>query len=157
MSKAFGLAGLRIGWIATKDDDIRRKMNHFKDYTTICNSGPSEELAKIALKYKEKVLNRNRNIIQRNLALLDKFFDNYSDYFEWRRPKAGSVGFVKVKFTNKAEEFCLKVVKEKGVVLLPGTIYEYGDNYFRVGFGRANMPESLEKFEEYVIENLIEK
>ncbi len=155
MSKAFGLAGLRIGWIATKDDDIRRKMNHYKDYTTICSSGPSEALATIALKIKEKVLNRNRNIIKRNLELLDKFFDKYSEYFEWRRPKAGSVGFVKAKFTNKAEDFCLKVVKEKGVVLLPGTIYEYGDDYFRVGFGRANMPESLEKFEEYVIANLV--
>ncbi|WP_371803260.1 aminotransferase class I/II-fold pyridoxal phosphate-dependent enzyme [Candidatus Lokiarchaeum ossiferum] len=153
MSKAFGLAGLRIGWIATKDMALLTQMRAFKDYTTICNSAPSEFLAKIALKNKSKILQRNLNIINTNLQLLDSFFIKYKQLFEWIRPKAGSIGFVKIKFDQNVSDFCLDLVEKQGVLLLPSPLYEFDEKHFRIGFGRKNMPEALTRLEQYVKEN----
>ena len=154
MSKAFGLAGLRIGWIATKDTTLLTKMRAFKDYTTICNSAPSEYLAKIALKNKTKILHRNLSIIHTNLKLLDIFFKKYDQIFEWIRPKAGSIGFVKIKLDQNVTKFCLDLVEKQGVLLLPSPLYDFDDKHFRIGFGRKNMPEALTRLELYIKENL---
>ena len=87
MSKSFGLPGLRIGWIATKNKEVYRKMASFKDYTSICNSAPSEFLAEIALKHKEKILKRNLGIIQENLSLLEEFLQKMNIYLIGSVPK----------------------------------------------------------------------
>jgi len=154
MSKSLGLAGLRIGWIATKDKNLLKKIASFKDFTTICNSAPSEFLSIIALKHKEKLIKRNLEIIEKNLKLLDKFFKKYNHLFEWVRPKAGSICFPKIKFNKSSADFCIDLVNKKGVLLLPSTVYDFGDKHFRIGFGRKNMPEALKKFEEYIEENI---
>jgi len=150
MSKAFGLAGLRIGWIATQNEQILTKLRHFKDYTTICNSAPSEYLALVALKNKEKILARNLSIIQTNLQILDPFFQKYSQIFEWVKPRAGSIGFVRLKLNEDIETFCLDVIEHAGVLLLPSTLYDYGTHHFRLGFGRKNLPIALEHLERYL-------
>lgn len=85
LSKAYGLAGLRIGWVASKNDEIIERMAAFKDYLTICNSAPSEFLAKIALKNREKIIQRNRNLIENNLKIADSFFTRFSSIFKCER------------------------------------------------------------------------
>ncbi len=153
MSKTFGLAGLRIGWIATKDKELFRKIASFKDFTSISNSAPSEFLSILALKHRDFLIKRNLDIIEKNLQLLDRFFKEYNNLFEWVRPKAGSVAFPKIKFDKSVEDFCINLVSKKGVLLLPSTSYDFDDKHFRIGFGRKNLPEVLEKFEEYIREN----
>ncbi|RMG37333.1 MAG: aminotransferase class I/II-fold pyridoxal phosphate-dependent enzyme [Methanobacteriota archaeon] len=154
MSKPLGLPGLRIGWIATQSREIMAEIEAFKDYTTICNSAPSEFLATLALQSHEKILQRNLGIAKSNLKLLKKFMKQYSDLFHWIEPKAGNIGFVKCLFTDDAEQFCLNLLKTKGVLLLPSTKYGFGNSHFRIGFGRADFPQGLQKLEEYVVENL---
>jgi aspartate/methionine/tyrosine aminotransferase len=150
MSKTFGMAGARIGWVVTRDRDLYTKMAAFKDYTTICGSAPSEILSIIALRAKEKIIVNHLTRIKRNLNLLDDFFNEYKDMFEWVRPKAGTIGFPKLKIEADSLEFCQKVVKEANIMVLPSTVYDYGNKHFRLGFGRENMPEALEKFREYL-------
>jgi aspartate/methionine/tyrosine aminotransferase len=150
MSKTFGMAGARIGWLVTRDRDLYTKMAEFKDYTTICSSAPSEILSIIALREKEKIIASHLAKIKRNLNLLDNFFNDYKAMFEWVRPKAGTVGFPKLKAETGALEFCKKIIKEADILLLPSTVYDYGNKHFRLGFGRENMPEALEKFREYL-------
>src|SRR3989338_761717 len=150
MSKTFGLAGLRIGWIATKDKDLFKKIASFKDFTSICNSAPSEFLSTIALKHKEHLIKRNLGIIENNLKLLDNFFERYNHLFGWIRPKAGSIALPKIKFDKNVEDFCIDLVNKKGVLLLPGTMYDFDDKHFRIGFGKKNLPEALKKLEEYI-------
>jgi len=153
MSKSFGLAGLRIGWLTTKNSELFEKFATYKDYTTICSSAPSEILAIMALRKKSKILKRNLNIIQENLKLLDEFFREYSKLFEWHKPKAGPIGFPELKTNEKVSDFCLDLVNKKGVMLLPSSQYDYGGNNFRIGFARKNMPQALEQFKEYIREN----
>jgi aspartate/methionine/tyrosine aminotransferase len=87
MSKSYGLAGLRIGWIATRDRQIYQAMAQYKDYTSICNSAPSEFLAILALRHREKIVRRNRTIIAANLEECDRFFTKYESIFNWISPK----------------------------------------------------------------------
>ncbi len=152
MSKAYGLAGLRLGWIATKDLEIIEKMKKMKHYTSICTSAPSEYLSMVALKHSDEILNKNRSIIESNLKLADKFFSKYSDLFEYNRPMAGPVAFHKMNIEMPIHDFCETLVAEKGVLLLPSSIYGFKGQYFRMGYGRDNFEESLKKFEEYLIE-----
>jgi aspartate/methionine/tyrosine aminotransferase len=150
MSKTFGLAGARIGWLVTKDKNLYTKMAAFKDYTTICSSAPSEILSIIALRSKEKIIGRHLARIERNLVLLDAFFEEFNDRFEWIKPQAGTIAFPRLKGTIKASDFCQKVVQEANILLLPSTVYDYGNEHFRLGFGRENMPEVLEIFRDYL-------
>lgn len=154
MSKSYGLGGLRIGWLATHRQDILEQIAILKEYTTICSSAPSEFLAGVALRNRAVILKRNLEIVQTNIPLLNTFFDAYSDLFSWFQPNAGPISFVRMNFDMDDMAFANKVVKEKSVLLLPGDVYDY-KGYFRVGFGRKNMPEALAKFEEFVQENLL--
>lgn len=150
MSKAFGMAGLRIGWIACKDKEIIHKMKLMKDYLSICNSAPSEILSIIVLNNKDKILQRNNKIVADNLKLIDQFFVEYSHLFEWVRPQGGCVGFVKYKGDDSIESFCERLVSKQNVLLMPASIYDYNSKHFRIGFGRKNLPECLEQLKEFL-------
>lgn len=148
-SKTYGLAGLRIGWIATKNKKIYERMASLKDYTTICNSAPSEFLAEIALRNRRKLIDRNLGIIKTNLAMVDELFDRHPSLFTWVRPIAGSMGFPKYLKGN-IDDFCDTLVKQAGVLLLPGTMYDDSRNHFRIGLGRKNLPQAVERLEQYL-------
>ncbi|MFN8412345.1 MAG: aminotransferase class I/II-fold pyridoxal phosphate-dependent enzyme [Anaerolineales bacterium] len=148
-SKTYGLAGLRIGWVATRNKTIYQNMASLKDYTTICNSAPSEFLSEVAMRNRQKLIDRNLGIIKNNLAVVDDFFSRHADLFQWSRPKAGSMGFPKL-LKGDVEEFCEDVVKKAGVMLLPGTMYDDSGNHFRLGLGRKNLPQAVDRLEEYL-------
>jgi aspartate/methionine/tyrosine aminotransferase len=154
MSKSFALAGLRVGWVASRNTDLLQRAAAFKDYTTICSSAPSEVLALIALRAREAVLARSRSIIARNLARLDRFFADRGDAFAWVRPRAGSVGFPRLLADVSIERFAAELVEREGVLLLPGSVYGYPGNHFRLGFGRTDLPEALERLERFATERL---
>ncbi len=148
-SKTYGLAGLRIGWIATKNKKIYQNMASLKDYTTICNSAPSEFLAEVAMRHREKLAERNLKIIKHNLTVIDDLFMRHSSLFTWVRPKAGSMGFPRLLKGN-VEDFCDTLVKQAGVMLLPGSSYDDSNNHFRLGLGRKNLPQAVERLEEFL-------
>ena len=141
--------GLRIGWIATKNKKVYDSMASHKDYTTICNSAPSEFLAEVALRNRQKLINRNLSIIKHNLNVIDELFSRHSSLFHWVRPVAGSMGFPKL-LNGNIEDFCDNLVKQAGVLLLPGTMYADPQNHFRIGLGRKNLPQAVERLEEYL-------
>ncbi len=149
MSKTYGLAGLRLGWIATQNAAVYEGMAGLKDYTTICTSAPGEYLAELALRHRERIAGRNLGIIQDNLALLDAFFAAHADRFEWIRPGAGPIAFPRL-LGGEIEAFCHDLVTASGVLLLPGTTYDHPGNHFRIGFARRNMPQALEQLEGYL-------
>jgi aspartate/methionine/tyrosine aminotransferase len=149
MSKSFALAGLRIGWVATRDRSLLARLAAFKDYTTICSSAPSEVLALIALRARDRVLDRNRAIVAGNVARLDTFFDRRAGILEWIRPRGGSIGFPRLTADVPIDRFAEDLVQATGVLILPGTVFGDAGNRFRIGFGRTNMAAALERFEAY--------
>jgi len=155
MSKAYGLPGLRIGWIASKDREILGRMERAKHYLSICNSGPSEILAQIALKSRDVILQRNRELIKNNLALLDGFFAHYPDLFEWSVPDGGCIAYPRYNGDDGVEMFCNNLVESAGVLLLPASVFQSEltatpNDRFRIGYGRSNTAQGLAALKNYI-------
>ena len=156
MSKAYGLPGLRIGWVASADGAVISKMERMKHYLSICNSGPSERLTKIALNYRHELLARNCSIIDENLPKWDAFFARYPDLFDWERPDGSCTAFPRYKGAEGVERFTRSLVEESGVLLLPSTIYasqlaETPTDRFRLGFGRSGLDEGLAALDAHIM------
>ncbi len=150
MTKSFGLPGLRIGWIATQAADFLQAVGSYKLYTSICNSAPSEILALIALRAKDQILKRNREIMLGNLELLDAFFKRHSNLFSWKRPQSGTIGLVKLLLPLSVEEFTERLVQTVGVLIMPGSLFGLSGNFFRIGFGKKNMVHVVDRFEQFL-------
>jgi aspartate/methionine/tyrosine aminotransferase len=155
MSKTFGMAGVRIGWVVTKNKELFSAMATFKDYTTICSSAPGELLSVIALRAKDVIITAHINRIRKNLRLIDAFMKKYSTQFSWVRPKAGTIGFPKLRGSENSFDFCQRVVHDANIMLLPSSVYDYDNFHFRLGFGRENMPEALTALESYLSKNSV--
>ena len=149
LSKTYGLPGLRIGWIATHNAPLLQRVAELKDYTTICSSGPSEFLAEVALRHAAEIADRNRRLIDANLALLDAFLSRRSDTLSWRRPRAGPVGFCRV-LRGDGELLCQRARETEGVLLAPGRLFGHGGSHFRIGFGRMGFAAALAALERFL-------
>lgn len=150
MTKAFGLAGLRIGWLATQDRALLAKITSYKLYTSICNSAPSEILAMIALKSKESILKRNRRILIDNFHLFELFMQKYHHILSWTAPRGGTIAVVELLLPISIETFAEDLRKKMGVLIMPGTVFDLPGNFFRIGFGKKNFPRILELFEMFL-------
>jgi len=155
MSKAFGLPGLRIGWIACQDQQLLSKLERMKHYLSICNSGPSEQLAKIALKARHKLLDRNCRIVDKNLPLWNSFFVDYPDLFDWSAPQGSCTAFPRYLGSDGVEKFARSLVEDSGVLILPSSIYRSTlgptpNDRFRIGLGRNNLADGLVRFRSHI-------
>lgn len=158
LSKAYGFPGLRIGWIASQDKDVLLKLERYKHYLSICNSAPSEMLAQIVLSNREQILTTNRTKVRANLTAMESFFASQSELFSWRRPDGGCIAYPKYLGRGSVEDFCTNLVEERGVLLLPASIYksellQSPEGHFRIGFGRDNTLEGLQELEHYINEH----
>ena len=154
-SKAYGLPGLRIGWIACRDGAVLDRMERLKVYLSICNSSPSEVLATIALKAAPKIFDRNRMLCAENLAKLAAFFSRHRDRFDWYEPDGGCIAYPRYLGSDGVEAFCKRLVEESGVLLLPASMYRSEllpapPDRFRIGYGRRGMDEALTAFEAFL-------
>jgi aspartate/methionine/tyrosine aminotransferase len=154
MSKSFAMAGLRIGWLATRDRAVLERCARLKDYTTICSSAPSEVLALIGLRARERVLARSREIVSANLAVLDEFFARRADAFTWVRPRGGSTAFPRLVPDGpagaSADAFAARLVESAGILLLPSSTFGFDDSHVRLGLGRTDVPEAIAKLEAFL-------
>ncbi len=149
VSKAYGLPGLRIGWLACRDATLRRQIVDMKLYTTICSSAPSELLVALALRHASTIVERNRLLVLGNLPLVDDFVHRRAGLLSWVRPVAGPIGFARVALDGDVYAWCERVATDCGVLLLPGSVYGVPD-HVRLGFGRTNLPEALERLDAYL-------
>ena len=157
VSKSYGLPGLRVGWIATQDPALLAPMERYKHYLSICNAAPSEALATIALKARERIFASNRALVNANLELLNAFFSEFSESFEWTTPDGGCIGFPRYRGPDGVESFCERLVNDAGVLLLPSSVYrsaltETPADRFRIGFGRRNMAEGLDAMRAHLLQ-----
>ncbi len=150
MSKSFAMAGLRIGWLATRDRELLARVAGFKDYTTICASAPSEILALIGLRARDTVLARSRALVLRNVAALDALFERQAHRLSWVRPRGGSIGFPRLDPAIDVDRFAAELVEAEGVLLLPGSRFGHAGNHFRIGFGREDLDDAVAGLERHL-------
>jgi aspartate/methionine/tyrosine aminotransferase len=156
LSKPWGGCGITIGWLALQDADLRQKLIDIQYFGTACPGRASEIQAIMTLRASDMILEKRLNIIRRNLVLLDDFFAEYSDLFEWVRPQAGAIAFVKFKGPLSSEELG-ESLAQSGISIKPAYVFT-GDStsypdYFRIGYGEAAMPGTLKALVEFVEEN----
>ncbi len=156
VSKAYGLPGLRVGWIACRDRGVLARMLKLKHYLSICNSAPSETLATIAVKAGGRIMRRNRDLCAQNLTRLDIFFARHADRFEWYTPDGGCVAYPRYLGAEGVEHFCERLVEEAGVLLLPASMYCSGllptpADRFRIGYGRSGMDAALAALDAFLM------
>lgn len=160
MSKAYGLPGLRIGWIACRDRDLLERLVRFKHYLSICNSAPSERLSLIALTHSGAVLARTRKVASDGYAKVAALLKDFPELFETYKPDGGVVMFPRYLGAEGVETFCRRMVEQAGVVLLPSSIYGSALNptpadRFRIGYGRSNLDEGLAAMRAFIQRNRV--
>jgi hypothetical protein len=132
------------GWIASRDRSVLHHLERAKHYTSICNAGPSEFLAALALRNADQIRQRNQQIVAANLPALEEMFGAHTDLIEWWRPQGSCVAFPRYLGAEGVEAFCESLVNERSAVLLPSSIYksqlcEIPNDRFRIGFGRLGL------------------
>lgn len=151
MAKSFGLAGLRIGWLASPDTELLKKIVSFKDYLSICSSAPSEILSLIALNHSETLIEKNLKKIKENIKHFETFLEIDKEkaekdrlFSQFIKPKAGSVAFVKINpLRGNSLDFSNALVQSKGIMTVPSEMFDYPSGYLRIGFGRENFKNIL--------------
>lgn len=156
LSKPWGGCGVTIGWLALQDLDLKQKIIDVQYFGTACPGRASELQAIMTLRASDKILEKNLKIIRYNLGLLDDFITKYDDLFEWVRPSAGAVAYVKFKGPLTSDEFGTQLA-EAGISIKPAYVFDdeatiYGD-YFRVGYGETIMPQALQALIDFVEEH----
>jgi capreomycidine synthase len=133
LSKAYGLAGLRVGWCIAPTD-VLAKCERLRDYVTLHLSPLVELLARRAIEKADVLLNIRRRQLRVNLEILATWIAQQEGLVEWTRPLGGACGFVRLPFVRDTEPFCHQLAREHRVLLVPGTCFGY-PQHVRLGFG----------------------
>lgn len=145
-----GLAGSRVGWLASQDRTTITKCLAYKDYTTLCPNAPSEILALIAMRNFNALIDRNHRIILENLDLAEGLFTSKPEWFEWIQPNGGSCAFPKLMAPYKVSEMCDRAMEDSRIMVIPDRAFGISQNRFRVGFGKKDFSHALASFMDFM-------
>ncbi|NJM91792.1 MAG: aminotransferase [Rhodospirillaceae bacterium] len=149
MSKAFSLAGLRLGWIVGPKDLIHAVSIH-RDYNTISVGMLDDHFASIALEHRDAILQRNRAIVRGNLAILDRWVAE-EPAISYVKPKGGTVALLKYDFDLPSRDFCVRLLEAEGVMFTPGSALDM-EGYVRIGYAnnRTVLEEGLPRVSRFL-------
>ena len=145
MSKAYGLGGVRVGWIACQNKKLIQRLLEIKHFLSICNGRADELLALIALNHADDLLSHNRETIKKNLKLLNNT-DSLNSIVNWHQPLAGCVAYPEWLGGADASLFATELIQKKELMVIPGNCFLEANQCFRIGFGRKDFPEVFEHF-----------
>ncbi len=152
LSKAYGLAGLRVGWILAPHEMVEVLWG-YHDYTTIAPSLLSDHLARVALgpRASQRLAARTRLILNENLAVVTKWVDAMDGVVSWVPPQAGAIAFVRYRPAVNSTELATRLRKEREVLVVPGDHFKM-DGYLRIGYGGEmhRLEEGLQRTGEFL-------
>ena len=149
LSKAFSLAGLRVGWLAAPREVFEAVMIH-RDYNTISVSMIDDHLAALAMENYKKILARSQEITRGNLRTLTAWVEQ-EPMISWVRPRSGTTALLKYDLNTPSHEFCTSLLKETGVLFTPGSAFDM-EGYVRIGYanGPAVLTAGLDKVSAFI-------
>ncbi len=149
MSKAFSLAGLRLGWVAGPEEVIEAVSVH-RDYDTISVGKLDDYFAAMALENRDRVLARSQRITRENLGLLENWVAS-EPRIDWVKPQSGTVTLLKYDAAIGSHDFCVRLMEEEGVLFTPGSVFDM-EGYVRIGFAnpKADLQAGLAKVSDFL-------
>lgn len=141
MSKAYGVPGIRIGWISTTDKRLQEIFLAAKELQNISVSVLDESAAEQILKRRDEHLQAVRSDLRQRRDIVDAWIQSESELLEWNRPEAGAIGFIRMKKEPSGgnSAFYERLLKEHGTYVGPGRWFEQPDSFFRIGFGYPSL------------------
>ncbi len=155
LSKSFGLAGIRIGWVLTKNSQLLEQLLAIKAYGSICTSLVDELIAEQALKNADDIIANNLAIIRDNKLTMARFINEHQPLFSWASPEAGILSLLKVNTDTPLEQWLAELAQQSGVLLLPAKLFGLDDNFVRLGLGQKNFPEGLSALSQFCQKSLV--
>lgn len=153
MSKAFSLAGVRTGWVVTKNKPLIDQLFSKRDYNTISLSMIDDRISAFVLTKFEKILERNYKLCLENIQLIEDFIKESNGVVEWVKPRAGSTGFIKINVEGlNTNDMCKELALEYKTLLVPGELFNDRSGFCRIGFGNSydDLKGGLETFKRYL-------
>ena len=136
MTKPWGLGGLRVGWIASRQRELLDRLSAARDYSTMCSSAPGEFLAEVALRHSAQIIAPRLTAARANLDQLTQAITHSQGNLSWQRPESGYTAFVRLPAPLSSSTFCRRLAQEQHLLLLPGEVYGSAYKQFiRIGFG----------------------
>lgn len=159
LSKAYGLPGLRIGWLVGQPDVLAR-VKHHHDYLTLTPAAPSDRLATMALEPKKRkwIFDRTRSILRKNYPIVKEWMDDHGELFSHVPPEAGAICYIKYNMKINSTVLAERLRKEKSVLMVPGDHFGM-DGYMRIGTGppKEYLHAGLDRVDELLRELLAGK
>lgn len=152
MSKAFALAGLRLGWLCGPHEVLRAAEVH-RDYNTISVGVVDDVLSSIALEHRDTILARSRAMVRQNLATLDRWIQEQGGVVSYVKPGAGTIALLQYSFAIPSRDFCTRLLEETGVLFTPGSAFEL-EGCVRIGYANAHtvLEEGLREVSRFITE-----
>jgi len=152
LSKSFGLSGIRVGWVVSRNQHLLNELLVIKSYGSICCSVVDEHLALIAFEHKDKIITDNNRQILANIALFENFIKQHQSLVSWQPPQAGILALVEMKNEKNLEGWAQQVAEQTGILILPAILFGLTGGYFRLGLGKSNFKQTLNRFSAYLCE-----
>lgn len=154
LSKSFGLAGIRLGWVVSKNCQLLEKLLAIKAYGSICTSQFDEWVAEFALRRSKNIIENNLTTIRRNKAAMSTFVDQYSNVFSWEPPKAGVLSLLKIDIPRPLDAWLVDLAQHQNVLLLPAWLFGLNEPYVRLGLGQEDFTDGLTALSQFCDKNL---
>lgn len=149
MSKSLGLAGIRVGWLITKNQVWLAQLTAVKASGSICISAVDQALALSVFAHSEQIISKNNQLIISNIEQVNHFISQYCHLFQWTEPKAGMLALVKYLGVEGVESLSQTLANDYGVLILPSRLFGLSDDFFRLGLGQKNLTAGLTALRDY--------
>ncbi|GLX79251.1 aminotransferase [Thalassotalea insulae] len=150
MSKSFGLAGIRLGWVLSRNKELLNRLLALKSYSSICCSLLDETVATMVLSKADKIIASNNQIVKNNIVLFEQLVSQLPEKLAWCPPQAGILALVEVKGIDNIESWAQALAQTTGILALPGTLFGLIGPYFRLGLGQKEFAPLLARFANYL-------
>jgi len=136
MTKPWGLGGLRVGWIASRQHELLKRLSNARDYSTMCCSAPGAFLAELTLHHSAEILAPRFAAARTNRDKLAEVIASSQGTLSWQRPEAGYTAFVQLPSHVSSTAFCRHLAQERQFLLLPGEVFGGAyEQFVRIGYG----------------------
>ena len=153
LSKAFGLPGVRVGWLATRSAEVLASLSPGSDAHAANDNMLGHIMACSALRHADAILSRNRAIVDENRERLARFLDDHGERVSGHLPMAGPVAFPALRRAESSATLCERLLAQTGALLVPSAALQFGDRHFRIGLGRRSFHVGLDKLSRFLHEN----